>query len=178
MWNYTHYDELYHYGVKGMKWGQRRAATRVGRADNAIRSITATRNSNKLHRNAADANLKNKYSGTGKLGQKRLRTGLAGNKASFDRSEVSNRYFIARQKAKKDPAYKKSNEYAKAKTDYGRQQTRDLVYGVAGNHRIETLKNLGKTDRQARRRVFAEQALAGVASVAVSALIITYGSKR
>ena len=40
MWLYTHYDELYHHGVKGMKWGVRKKEER-----SPARSTSKTKNS-------------------------------------------------------------------------------------------------------------------------------------
>lgn len=32
MWKYTSYDELYHHGIKGMRWGVRRSEAQLARA--------------------------------------------------------------------------------------------------------------------------------------------------
>ena len=159
--------ELYHYGVPGMKWGVRRAMKREARADRAIRRITSRREANIAEYKHMNNEAKELYEGK----SKKLNKSLARNKALYDSTEISNQYYIERQKAKKDKAHKESKEYQSAKAAYSKQQTRKYIFGEFGQQRIETLKNLGKTDKQARNRVFTEQMLTGVA---VSALMAAY----
>lgn len=39
MWKYTYQDELYHYGVKGMKWGVIRTAEQLGHIVKSAKSL-------------------------------------------------------------------------------------------------------------------------------------------
>lgn len=41
MWEYTHYDELCHYGVKGMRWGVRRTPAQLGHKVTKIKKKTS-----------------------------------------------------------------------------------------------------------------------------------------
>ena len=49
MWNYAYTDELYHYGVKGQKWGFRRFRTKSGKLTPAgkKRNASSVENPNK-----------------------------------------------------------------------------------------------------------------------------------
>lgn len=159
-------DELMHYGVKGMKWGHRRAEKRIARADKQIRRLNTLRDNNKNVYKTMQQESREMY--TGKKAKK-LNKALAGDKAIYDTSEVNNRYAIARQNAKKDKAYKNSNEYKSAKAAFNKQQTQVLLYGAMGHQRIETLKNMGYSEKKAKGKTFAEQALLGVAAGAAIA---------
>ena len=201
--------ELYHYGVKGMKWGRRKASydtepgglysrnripkdaktdgyqksklpgpvmggptmnkqgnavknaakSAVSKADQRIRRIEKTRKQNKLEYDEMQATSKDRFKGKAE----KLKRAQAANKALYDTSETANRYAIARQKAKKDKNYKNSEEYQQAKKAFGKQQTQKFLFGEMGHQRIETLKNLGSSEKAARGRAAAEQLLLGAA---------------
>ena len=150
----TAQDELMHYGVLGMKWGQRRAMN----ADYRIGQLNNLRSYNKNVVATADKSLETKYANK----PNKLEKGKASNKAALKTTEVRNKYMIARQKAIKDPKYKESKDYIVAKHDFGKQYTQQMIYGTMGHQRIETLKNLGYSEGKAKGRAAAEQALIGL----------------
>lgn len=163
--------ELYHHGVKGMKWGVRKKyqAWKEKNANKKIRRIETTREENKLERKLADDNLRDKYD-TPKKAEK-LAFGLATNKATYEHTEVTNKYLTAVQKARKDKTYKQSNEYQRAKMDYAKQCKQDYIWGPQGTIRVNALKATGKSDRQAKSQVVAETALAGIGILAISGFV-------
>lgn len=168
--------ELCHHGVKGMKWGVRRAQKRSERADRAIRRIQTTRKQNKLERKEWDTQAREKYSDPKKA--KKLQKKLATNKTLYDRSEKLNNYAIAIQKAKKDKSYKETADYKAARKAYTKQFAQDYIYGTSGSMRIDTLKNMGVSDKKAKGRVIAEQTLAVVGTYAVAGAIAYASTKR
>ena len=52
MWRYTYQDELYHYGIKGMKWGIRRTAAQLGHVikDKAKKGYQAVKKASNIHK--------------------------------------------------------------------------------------------------------------------------------
>lgn len=156
-------DELMHYGVPGMRWGHRKGAySKASRADRAIGRYKTNKKNNRNIIDQWNSEAKSKYY----TSSKKYKNAVAKNKAILDRTDINNDFAIAKQKARKDKTYKKSKEYITAKKAYGKQFTRDLIYGPAGNIRIETLKNRGYSDRKAKGRVIAEQVLLGIGTSA------------
>lgn len=166
---------LAHYGVPGMRWGQRRAMRKEQIRNNLMETrrglIENSREFNKRNYEQVSSNI-NKNP---KISDRRKAKLNAYNKANLDTSEVSNKYSIARIKAKQDPNYKNSDEYKKAKQDFGKQYTKQMLLGFGGQKRMDMYKNLGDSSKKAATKAVAEQVLLGlgVSALAYASLALT-----
>ena len=149
MWeyNYNYNDELYNYGVPGMKWGQRRAAKRAAKIDKRLSKLKGIEKDLKKKYDADNAKAREKYSG------KKLKAVLAKNKTNYDLTVVNTREAIARYKAKKDPSYKNTPAYAKARKDFGKRWGQQVLLGERGQKKLHNLRNQGVSNKQAYGRV-------------------------
>lgn len=177
--------ELYHHGVKGQKWGRRRyqnedgsltpaGQKRYNKAENRIRKLEVTRKNNRNLYKEWDQDAADKYAGRK---EEKLKKVKAKNKAVYDSTEITNKYRIAKQKAKQDPDYKKSDEYLKIAGQYGKQQSQLMWYGERGHIRIESLKNRGFSEKKAKAKVTTEVILEHIGLLAVSGLL-TYAARN
>lgn len=100
------------------------------------------------------------------------------NRAQMNRMQIASDYSIAKNKAKMDKSYKNSAEYKRATTAGGKQITQNLIWGPSGSVRIDQYKEMGKSSRQAKAIVSAQQLLVRTAlgAMAIGSLYVT--SKR
>lgn len=183
---------MYHHGIKGMKWGVRRyqkkdgsltpagqkrnrfaddrANSKIIKADKKIDKLNKLRTTNKTLTRNADSSSRAVF----KEGSKKLKSNLAYNKVNLKRTEVVNKYKIAKQEAKKDPSYKQSAEYKKAKQAHSKQRTNDILHGPAGSTKIQALQEQGYTRKKAVAKTYVDSALTGIA---ITALVAVANSK-
>ena len=167
-------DELYHHGVKGMKWGVRRKQIRGASADRSIGRIGASRSANKLRYEAANKDAEARFYGgrtkvhdnfvsraLDKRDAKLLNKAKNRNKAVYDISELSGEYAVARQKARKDKSYKKTPEYKAARNAYGKAVLTRTLLGDEAYIRMRSDINGGMSKRKAKGKAVVTSLLLG-----------------
>ena len=120
MWKYNHTDELYHYGRKGMKWGQD-----IFGDDDKIKLVNPKKNNDKFESTAAGPTSKPK-------------TYLPSISSSKPKNEVANTYKVKLPKEDKPETIKSDSSKLHVRNDDGSK-----VYTFDGPGKIKADKNPG-----------------------------------
>lgn len=149
MWNYNHTDELYHWGIKGMKWGVRRYQNKDG-------SLTPA--GKKRYDYIETGNAASKKYNLAKTRMKRAKK--SGDNEAYERAK--NNF----KQVDKETKYDRKRSY-----HGGDKAIDEATYGKKGQQRIEDRINKGTSRAAARRKEFTRQFSQGVlASVAIADL--------
>lgn len=156
MWKYQDTDELYHYGVLGMKWGHRK-------------SLFKDIKNAKLARKSRDRNIQNEYFKKIENIEKGYKRGQSLSKKDLQREDAAD------DKAMKDWAaskaqYKKDKQ--KAKTAY-KSKMKNLKNSREYKVHKQKMKNYGK----AYLKTSLQNTALGAATIASSAALIKSGHK-
>lgn len=186
--------ELYHHGVKGMKWGVRRYQNEDGslkprglkqyRSDRRDKKINRITERNKEHADRRDkqiAKINSKYEGKdlSERKQRKVDRKVASAKVDYDTNTVGSEWKKAKLKAKQDPSYKKSQPYLKARAAKSEDFARTRVYGTGGARKaydvsMKMTNSHVQSDLAVRKKravdAFVSATLPVVASVSVTAL--------
>ena len=120
--NYTLVDgELYHYGVKGMKWGKRKAREAY------VKTLERKKKSDTIDYLAKQTGNIAKPTASPSQTYKKFTENRSAHKAQTTKTN----FRIAKQKAKLDPNYKNSDEYKSAVQAHGKQVVADLLRSIS-----------------------------------------------
>ena len=152
----------------------RKAERERKRNERIDKKITKTEDLRKVNKNIINERnnqYKKLYRGTSNE-EKRVKKATAYNNADLKYTEVVNKYRLEKLKAKKDPAYKNSSSYQKARKEYGKQITDSILYGRDGKERMYADQSMGYTEKQARRREKGRQAAIAAIATGITIAVV------